>query len=414
MSRFTRYQKRLFVFLSVAAFFDGYDLFAISQLLPELRRYFGVGESAGGDLVAIINVGTLLAYFLVRSADRWGRKRILTITIAGYTLTTFASGLAPDIVTFGAMQLLGRFFLLAEAAVAMIVIAEEFPAADRGLVLGVVAAITGLGSIACVALAPVLLSTPLGWRTVYLVSAAPLVLVAWARRGLKETSRYERSVSQGSSAGTRRSFFEIWRSPHRRRAAQLGVIWMVAYIAPQTAVIFWKEFAVHDRGFSATEVAQAISLGALLAMPLNFFAGKLMDVVGRRHAAAIVFVTCGVGTYGAYTLETFWPLAGCLVLAIFGVSAFYPVLNAFNTELFPTELRADAYGWCNNLIGRVGYIIAPAIVGGAAAVSGWGAAVRPVAVLPIVAMVLVYWLLPETTRRELEETSAVPGAEQRA
>jgi len=31
---FTAYQRRLFVFLGVATFFEGYDFIAISQLLP--------------------------------------------------------------------------------------------------------------------------------------------------------------------------------------------------------------------------------------------------------------------------------------------------------------------------------------------------------------------------------------------
>ena len=35
------------------------------------------------------------------------------------------------------------------------------------------------------------------------------------------------------------------------------------------------------------------------------------------------------------------PLGVCLTLAIFGTSSVLPVMNAFTTELFPTELRGE-------------------------------------------------------------------------
>jgi putative MFS transporter len=103
----------------------------------------------------------------------------------------------------------------------------------------------------------------------------------------------------------------------------------------------------------------------------------------------------------------FWSLTACLVVAVFGVSAVLPVLNAFSTELFPTDLRGDAYGWTNNLIGRIGYVGAPALVGLFVETHGWGGAVRPTAIFPLVALVLILWLLPETANRELEDTARV-------
>jgi putative MFS transporter len=83
---FSPYQKRLFAFLSVASFFEGYDFFAISQLLTSIRATFGLTPQQGTWLITLINFGTILAYLLVRRADRWGRKRVLSVTIAGYAL----------------------------------------------------------------------------------------------------------------------------------------------------------------------------------------------------------------------------------------------------------------------------------------------------------------------------------------
>ncbi len=91
--------------------------------------------------------------------------------------------------------------------------------------------------------------------------------------------------------------------------------------------------------------------------------------------------------------------------AIFGTSAVLPVLNAFTSELFPTEARGDAFALANNLIGRISYVLAPFAVGVVAQQSGWGFAVSVTAIGPLLALAVILAALPETRGRELEETS---------
>ena len=147
-SPLTAYQKRLFVLLSVATFFEGYDFMALAQLLPNLRGDLELSREGGGWLVSVINIGTMLAYFLVRLADRWGRKRLLSLTIIGYTVSSFCSGLAVGVISFALWQLLARMFLIAEWAVGIVYAAEEVPAEGRGMVIGVIQASASLGAIA--------------------------------------------------------------------------------------------------------------------------------------------------------------------------------------------------------------------------------------------------------------------------
>jgi len=193
--RLSGYQRRLLVFLSVANLFEAYDFFALTQILPNLRADLHVGITGGGLLVGFINLGTILAFILARKADRWGRKPVLTATIAGYTAFTFLSGLSPNVYVFAALQMVARIFLIAEWATSMVIAAEEFPAHARGTVLGVVSAAGGFGAILCAGVVPMLLATAYGWRSVYFVSILPLVVLAIARRGLKETSRFSAQKS---------------------------------------------------------------------------------------------------------------------------------------------------------------------------------------------------------------------------
>jgi putative MFS transporter len=399
---FTPYQRKLFVFLSAATFFEGYDFFALAQILPHLRQDFDLDEFDAGLLFSVVNFGTLLGYFLVRKADQWGRRRVLTATIAGYTLLTLLSGLSPNAVLFTTCQMLARIFLIAEWAISAVIAAEEFPAARRGMVLGVIQGAGSLGAIVCAGVAPALTESEYGWRTVYFVGIVPLVLLAIARRGLKETDRFREAAAAGEAA---HSMFAIWKTVHRRRVLQLGAIWFVAYLAMHNAVSFWKDFALNERGLSDKEAGLSIVVAAVGSMPLTFFSGKLADLVGRRHAAGIVFGLGALGVSGAYLARDWLVLTVSLTLAIFCAGGFLAVLNAFTSELFPTSYRASAFAWCNNLLGRSGYVLSPIAVGAVAERVGWAHALAPTALFAILAAVLVYAWLPETRGRELEETA---------
>lgn len=398
------YQKKLFIFLSVATFFEGYDFIALTQVMPSVRGEFALDEAAGGIMVSVIKFGTVLAFLLVRRADRWGRKRVLTLTIAGYTIFTFLSGLAPEVYSFATCQLLAHMFLIAEWATSMVLAAEEFPASRRGMVIGVIQACSSLGAIVCAGVVPVLLKvSSYGWRTVYFVGIVPLIVLAFARRGLRESSRFAEQVQEPQA----QSLFRIWGTPHVKRMLQLALIWGLTYLCTNNAVTWWKEFAIAERGLTDAQVGLAISIAAVGALPLVFYSGKLLDIVGRKVGAVIIFAVAVLGVGLCYGLHGQWPLTFALMFGIAGASGVMPVLNAFTAELFPTELRGDAFAWANNILGRIGYVLGPGAVGVLAGSFGWGRAVQFTVIGPIIALILILVWLPETNGKELEETAGM-------
>jgi len=401
----TTYQKWLFFFLGVATFFEGYDLFALAQILPNLRADFGLSTAYAGVLVSITSVGNVLAYLIVYRADRWGRRRVLTITIAGYTIFSFLTALAPDVWTFAFLQLCARIFLLGEYAIAMVYAAEEFPADRRGMVIGVIQGCSSLGAIACVAVVPFLLATPLGWRTVYLAGTIPLVIIAIARRSLRETSRFSREAASGEAREV--SFTRILRTPYRKRVFQMAAIWALTFVCTQNAVSFWKEFAMAERGFTDGQVGATLAFASLVSLPLLFVTGKMLDVIGRRRAAVLIFTISTISVLGSYTATSPWVISVALAGGVWGSGATLLVLNTFTTELFPTELRSEAFAWSNNLIARSIYLVSPLAVGLAAEEIGWGPAVAATAVFPLIALGMILTTLPETAGKELEETSSL-------
>lgn len=402
-----KYRRQLLVFLSVASFFEGYDFFALAQLLPNIRKDFQLSESDGGALVAVVNFGTMIAYLLVRTADRWGRKKVLSLTILGYTVATLVSGVAPNAWSFAIAQLVARVFLIGEWAVAMVVAAEEFPKEERGSAMGIIQAASSLGAIVCAGLVPLLLKLPTGWRSVYFVGALPLMLLMFARRGMRETKRFEDQQRSNDATGKSSSrFFAIMKGPYRNRVLLVASVWALSYVCTQNAITFWKEFAVGDLHMDDAAVGLSITIAAVGSLPLVFLSGKMLDKIGRKKSAIVIFLATSVGVAGSYQFSGQVTLTISLIIAIFGTTAILQVLNAFTAELFPTEQRADAFAWSNNLLGRFGYVLSPFAVGWAAERTSWGTAVSATSIFPLIALVIILLRFPETRGKELEETAA--------
>ena len=395
-ARLTPYQYKLFAFLSVATFFEGFDYVALTQLLGPIRDAYGLSYAEGSVMVSAINIGAVAAYALIRHADVAGRRRVLSLTIAGYTLFSFASAFATNAYMFGFLQFLARMFLLAEYAISMVYVMEEFPADRRAFAVGLIQGVNSLGSIVCAGLVPLLLKLPWGFRSVYLVGGLPLVLVMILRRSIRETQRF-----LDKPPGAPPSLWRLFRTPHWRRLPLLASIWALTYLCTYVLLNNFKDFAQLERGYSDQQVSFAVMIAALGSMPLVFMSGKLLDAIGRKPGAAVIMLATSLATVVTFTAHAYWVLVLGLTGCIFGASAVLPVLNAITLELFPTDVRAEGYGWSNNLLGRIGYIAGPSFVGVLAEALGVGGATALTAVFPLLALVLIVWRVPETRGTEL-------------
>jgi putative MFS transporter len=397
-SPLTPYQRKLFFFLSVATFFEGFDYIALTQLLKPIREEFGLDYPEGQFLVSMINIGAVAAYGLIRYADVAGRRRVLSITIAGYTTFSLLSAFAPGAWLFGLLQFGARAFLLAEYVVSMVYVVEEFPADRRAFAVGVIQGVNSLGAIVCAGVVPMLLKLPWGFRSVYLVGGVPLLLVMFLRRGIRDTQRFLNRETEPP-----RSLFRIFKTPHWRRLPLLATIWALTYLCTYVIINNFKDYTVLERGFDDVLVSRALMIAAVGSMPLVFLSGKLLDAIGRKPGALVIFGITSLSTWFAFTTHGFWMITLGLTGCIFCASAVMPVLNSITLELFPTEVRADGYGWANSLLGRVGYVAGPSLVGLMSPQLGIGNATALTAIFPLLALALILWRVPETGGKELED-----------
>lgn len=406
---YTPYQIRLIIFLCVATFFEGYDFIALIQVLPILTKEMWLDEGSTGLMIGIINVGTILSFFIIYLADKIGRRPVLSITIIGYTLASLITGLVGNVWAFVAVQVIARIFLLGEVAVSLIYAAEVFPAERRGRVIGLLQVSATFGVIFCAGITPTLLSTELGWRAVYFVGAIPLILVAFARRNLKETPLFE-EIGSKSIAHRFTIFRELIQGPYRHRIILMASIWALTYLCVQVVIVFWNLYAIQSLGLSLETVSRCVMLAALGSIPLVLGIGRLMEF-GRRRAAIVVYTLLVIGAIGCYNLENITLVTISLSISIFAITGIVPILNAYTVELFPTNMRANAFALCNSLLGRIGYVASPPLVGWLAMTYGYGTAVTATIIFPVIALFLILTRLPETTGLSLEKTSQIENKE---
>lgn len=396
------YLRRLLGFLCMVALFDGYDLYAISQTLPELRAAFGLSPTAGSRLLAVANLGTIAAFLLVRLADRFGRRPLLLLCVTGYSSAALLSALAPGPELFLLGQFAGRFFLVSALAMVVLYASEEYPADRRGRIIGIIQACYSLGAILCAGLTPRLLQAATGWRTVYLLGSVSLALLPVGALILRETRRFQKARELTRPPPLVPS---LPRAPYQTRMLQLAMIWLATFICNQSTTVFWKEFARAERGLSNQRIGAWIAIAALVALPLTVLAGRLIDRFGRRRSAVLIYSAAALGTLGSYSQLPEQVLIVSLMLLIAGTSSAIALLNTWTAESFPTELRGDSLAWSSGLIGRLGFVLSPLLVAELVAPLGWGQSLSLMAVFPLLALGLTLLWLPETAGKELEESA---------
>jgi MFS family permease len=394
---------RLLRLLAAASFFQGYDLNVITVALPQIRHTFGLSQARASDWFALLAVGALPALVLARRADRVGRRRVLLVSIAGFTAATAATAAAPNVISFGLCQLCAGAFLAVEGTLSWTVIAEELPAGARGYGFGVLAMLNALGA-GTGALAWALVLSPLGlsWRWLYVAATPVLLVVALMRRRLPESKRFESAAAAGRLADSWRS---LLRPPYGRLLVLVCSAAVLAGLLTQASA-FVIDFMQTQRHLSAA-AANLILVGAgAVAIPVLIGAGSVSDRVGRKRIGCSFLTVSVAGTLWFFFLAR-GPLGLFLALAVTYIGQFgaWPTLSGFSTELFPTAQRAlanSAAGVASVTGQSMSFLLAAALIGLT------GSLARSVAVLaagPLLAVVVVAAGFPETAGRDVDETS---------
>lgn len=403
-------QWRVLGLMVAAGLFNAYDHQIFSLALKQIQEGLAIDDGRLGYLGSVVRLGVVPGVLLVLLGDVLGRRRLLLVTIGGYTLATGATALAPNELVFVVCQFLSRAFGAAEATLAGVVVAEEVDAEHRGWALGVLASLSFLGIALAWTLFATIETLPLGWRGLYALGLGPLVLLLWLRRRLPETERFQREaarrahLARGALRDALGPVVSLVRAYPGRFALAASVAFLMS-LSGQSAGFFLPKFMQDHHGLDPERMilfAAGIGLFGLVAMP---WIGRLGDRIGRRPVAIAFIALNPLTVIGLYQVGGLLPL----FLFFFAMNltdiGSDNTLGVFARELFPTSYRATAgatLGVCGQLGGSLGLALESVLF---ATLGGHGRAISALALVGLAVPFLVAFGYPETRGRELEEVA---------
>ncbi|HEX5065894.1 MAG TPA: MFS transporter [Myxococcota bacterium] len=400
----TRHQWRVLGLVSIVSLFEQYDVYLLSLNLKQIQADLGIAEGQLGFLGGLVRSGALFALPLTLAADRIGRRRMLLFTILGYTLCTGATAVAPNATSFIAFQFLSRVFAAAETVIAIVVIAEEFDAAYRGWGIGALGALHACGAGLAGIMFGFVNVLPFGWRALYAIGLAPLLFVAYFRRTLPETSRFESLARDGGELRAAPPLAPaldlVRRYPRRLGLLALAVVAIEIVMGPAT--FFAPKFLQDAHGWTPGNVAVLTFVGGFVAIIGNPVAGWLSDRRGRRPVTVLFTALVLLAILCFYLIAAGFSFVFWIPL-IFGLMGTQVTLGAYGAEMFPTRVRSTASGvreFCKTG-GAVGGLALVSLLY-AFAGSNW-TAIALLCGVGALAPLIVLLAFPETAGRPLEE-----------
>lgn len=407
-----RYLIGLFAMLMSATIFEGYDITIFHLCTPDIALTFQMGDRAIGLMASIVRIGGMLSFLFVILADRYGRKPILSVTVLGYSFFTLLTAISSGVASFTIFQSSAQVFLAAEFGVAVTMISEEFPDDLRGRAIAGLHMVAFLGVTAAGLIYGSMSGSRWGWRGMYALGLAPLALVAFLRRGLRETARFTavahaRAHSADGDPGlwsTVRGCVAQLAGPYRSRVLIVAALWNSIGLVGGPVVTYFSQYARRDHQWTSGEVGGAIIVAYLMGTIGSMLSGHLMDRIGRRFTASAAYLLSAAAMFALFRSDGHREIFVAEAVTMFAYQAARTATSALSTELFPTEIRATGYSLTVQVAGQMFWMLSPIAVGLLAApLGGLGAAASIFAIGPVVGVVLLLLLIPETRGRSLEE-----------
>ena len=298
---------------------------------------------------------------------------------------------------------MATIFLITELSLAQVVIAEEFPPALRGFGQGVLGAFAAFGAGLAAMLFPIMQRTEFGWRGMYLIGVLPLVVVAYLRRNLPETKRWEQSVERGAGAVR---IADLMRRAVRGRLLVLTALAAFASATAATGFSFASYRATTSFHFSPSQVTSMIIGGGTVGFFGYFLFGRAADAIGRRLVGGVGLAGAGLAVILFYQTEWLVPAFALMTLCEAGVII---AVNALTTEMFPTHLRATAKSWVTNS-GVVGALLGLATIGALHGVASGATVITALAAITSLLAPAIF-LLPETRSLDLDRVDKLDADE---
>ena len=422
----TSEMKRIVVSSIVGTAVEWYDflIYGTASALVFNKLFFPLSDPNLGTIAAF---GTYGVGFLARPlgaaifghfGDRVGRKTMLAMTIVIMGLGTFLIGLLPTYSQIGILapvllvllRLLQGIGLGGEWGGALLMVVENAPARNRGLLGSMVQLGYPVGNLAAIGALALLSQLPdpeflaWGWRIPFLISTLMAGVGLYIRMQLEETPVFREIEAKNEVA--RLPLVEILTAHRRMFFTAIGLkLSEISYVS--VAGVFAISYVTGKLALPRTLILNALLLSSIVALAAIPLFGWLSDKVGRK---TMFYASCLFAMAFAFPMFWLFDTKNALIITLtvvaaitFGQIVGFGVGAPWYSELFAARLRYTG--------ASLGFQIGAAISGGltpfaAATFMAWtGGATWPISIylimLGLITLVATM-VAPETAGKPLK------------
>ncbi|MBQ1867771.1 MFS transporter, partial [Selenomonas sp.] len=300
------FQYKLLFITGLGWLFDSMDTGLIAFVLPVLAKEWSLTPAQVGWIGSIGLIGMALGAVLAGTlADRIGRKKVFTITVLLYSLSTGMCALSWSYESLLFFRFLVGFGLGGELPVAATLMSEYAPSHLRGRFIVLLESFWGIGWLvaACIAY---LLIPAFGWKIAFAIGTLPALYVFLIRLHMPESIRYLISqnriddakqiildleaklrvksqpfatelsdTEKGKKATAAPKFATLWSKPFRTRTAMLWLAWF-GIVYSYYGIFMWLPSIVYAQGFAVVKTFEYVLIMTLAQLPGYYAAAWLV------------------------------------------------------------------------------------------------------------------------------------------
>lgn len=352
-------KRKLLFSAGISWLFDAMDVGIISFIVAALAVDWKLGAQQIGLLAAINSIGMAVGAAVAgASADRYGRRSVLLITLLIFSVASGLSALATGFIMLCTLRFITGFGLGGELPVASTLVSESFPAAERGRAVVLLESFWACGWIIAALISYFVIPT-YGWRAAFLIGALPALYALYLRRAIQDSPRFNAERSRRLTLKERVT--SVWSANFRKSTITLWILWFIVVFS-YYGIFLWLPSVMVLKGFSLVKGFQYVLIMTLAQLPGYFTAAYLIEKFGRKFVLVTYLLLTAFSAiwFSSASTEAMLIAAG-ISLSFFNLGA-WGAMYAYTPELYPTSVRSTGVGLAASF-GRVGGIIGPYLVG---------------------------------------------------
>lgn len=363
---------------------DAMQVLAVGFTAASIAKTFGLTVPQALQTGTLFFFGMLVgAAVFGRLADRYGRRRVLLVTVACDAVFGLLSAFAPGFEVLLVLRFLTGVAVGGTLPVDYAMMAEFLPSKNRGRWLVMLEGFWAVGTvvIALAAWAASLAGVEDAWRYIFVVTAAPALIGIWLRLWVPESPMH--LLKSGRADEAKAVMNRVLRrngkpelppkarleapllvtderllSPKlRQRTLATLAIWFLVSVS-YYGIFTWIPAKLAGDGFGFVRGYGFLVVVALAQLPGYALAAYGVETWGRRRTL-ISFLFISAAACALFTIADSSAVVGASILIMsFALLGTWGALYAFTPELYPTALRASGMG-AAGAMARLGGLLAP-------------------------------------------------------